>query len=76
MPSSKRSAILLGRDQAIFGMQVERVVREAASPARRTFPRRPPHAKCLAEVLDDDEVHRNERVLPRSSRRPPALEPH
>jgi hypothetical protein len=54
----ERSAILLGQDQAIFGMQVERVVREAANPARRTFRDPLKMRMWLAEVLDDDEVRR------------------
>jgi hypothetical protein len=54
----ERSAILLAQDQAIFGMQVERVVREAASPARRTFRDPLKMRRWLAEVLDEDEVER------------------
>jgi hypothetical protein len=71
----ERSAILLGRDQAIFSMQVERVVREAASPSRRTFRDALRMRRWLAEVLDDDEVHRMNEFF-RESRRPPALVPH
>jgi hypothetical protein len=54
----ERSAILLGTEQALFGMQVERVVREAASPARRTFRDALTMRRWLAEVLNADEVRR------------------
>ncbi len=54
----ERSAILLGQDQALFGMQVERVVREANNPARRTFRDPLKMRKWLAEVLDAEEVRR------------------
>jgi hypothetical protein len=54
----ERSAILLGTEQAIFGMQVERFVREAANPSRRTFRDALSMRRWLAEVLDADEVRR------------------
>jgi hypothetical protein len=54
----ERSAILLGTEQALFGMQVERVVREAANPARRTFREPLTMRRWLAEVLNAEEVRR------------------
>src|SRR5438552_3504350 len=36
-PKVERSAILLDRDHATFNLQVERCVREAQNPSRRTF---------------------------------------
>jgi len=54
----ERSAILLAKDQALFGMQVERVVREAKNPARRTFRDPLKMRTWLAEVLSADEVRR------------------
>jgi hypothetical protein len=54
----ERSAILLAQDQALFGMQVERVVREARNPSRRTFRDSLKMRKWLAEVLDAEEVRR------------------
>ena len=51
----ERSAVLLAREHATFNLQVERVVREAASPGRRTF--RDPEAMLawLAETLTPAE---------------------
>jgi hypothetical protein len=54
----ERSAILLAQDQALFGMQVERVVREAGSSTRRTFRDPMKMRRWLAEVLDADEIRR------------------
>ena len=54
----ERSAILLGQDKALFNMQVERVVREAANPSRRTFRDPLKMRRWLAEVLDNAEIRR------------------
>jgi hypothetical protein len=59
----ERSAILLSPDEAIFNMQVERVVREAASPGRRTFRDMTKLRVWLAEVLDADERRRMNEFL-------------
>jgi hypothetical protein len=69
----ERSAILLGEEQALFGMQVERVVREAANPKRRTFRDPAKMRKWLTEVLDADEVRRMEEFF-RASPRPARAE--
>jgi hypothetical protein len=57
-PRIERSGVLLGLEHATFNLQVERVVREAASPARRTF--RDPRLMeaWLGELLDADERRR------------------
>ncbi|MEP7051346.1 MAG: hypothetical protein ABJB12_13385 [Pseudomonadota bacterium] len=46
-----RSAVLLAPENAIFGLQVERLCREAGNPARRTFRNVEPLLVWLAEVL-------------------------
>src|SRR4051794_35037176 len=69
----ERSAILLGKDQAIFGMQVERVVREAASPTRRTFRDTLKMREWLAEVREVDEIRRMNEFF-RELRKPKSIE--
>jgi hypothetical protein len=54
-PFIERSAILLSRNNALFGLQVERVIREAGNPARRTFRQAAPMRSWLAEVLRHEE---------------------
>jgi hypothetical protein len=46
-----RSAILLAPENAVFGLQVERLCREAGNPARRTFRHVDPFLAWLQEVL-------------------------
>jgi hypothetical protein len=46
-----RSAILLAPENAVFGLQVERLCREAGNPARRTFRDVAPLLAWLQEVL-------------------------
>jgi hypothetical protein len=46
-----RSAVLLAPENAIFGLQVERLCREAGNPARRTFRNAEPLLVWLGEVL-------------------------
>ena len=53
----ERSAILLRNADATFSLQVERVVREANSPARRTFRDRDKMRAWLGAVLREDERH-------------------
>jgi hypothetical protein len=68
-PFLERSAVLLAADNAVFSLQVERVVREASRmreanhPARRTF-RDPASMRAwLAEVLTSEEVRRVDEFL-------------
>jgi len=58
-----RSAILLSETHATFSLQVERLVRQATNPARRTF--RSPNRMLiwLAEVLRPDELFRAQSFL-------------
>jgi hypothetical protein len=46
-----RSAVLFAPENAIFGLQVERLCREAGNPARRTFRDAQPLLVWLGEVL-------------------------
>lgn len=46
-----RSAVLLAPEDAVFGLQVERLCREAGNPARRTFRDVKPLLAWLGEVL-------------------------
>jgi len=57
-PRLERSAILLGKNQAAFGLQVERVVREAKNSARRTFREADAVIEWLGEHLDAEERRR------------------
>jgi hypothetical protein len=49
-PRIRRAGILLAGGHAIFGLQVERVVREAGNPARKTFH----SAKLLHDWLSEE----------------------
>jgi hypothetical protein len=51
----ERSAVLLAREHATFNLQVERLVREANNPARKTFRATGPLEIWLDEVLDSAE---------------------
>jgi hypothetical protein len=57
-PHVERSAILLAREHATFNLQVERLVREAQNPARRTFREAPPLVDYLGAVLTPSEKSR------------------
>jgi hypothetical protein len=55
-PKIERSAHILASGNAVFMMQIERLVREAANPARRTF-REPLEAIAyLGEVISAEEA--------------------
>ena len=54
-PHVERSAILLAREHATFNLQVERLVREAKNPARRTFRETKPMIDFLGAVLTPAE---------------------
>ena len=62
-PYVDRSAILLSGDNALFNLQVERVVREAKNPARRTFRQAAPMRAWLAQVLGNEERLRMHEFL-------------
>lgn len=68
-PRLERSAVLLARDSAAFALQVERVVREAANPARRTFRDAADMQAWLSGALDPIERTRMEEFLSESVRR-------
>ena len=55
-PHVERSAILLAREHATFNLQVERLVREAKNPARRTFRDTESMVTFLGEVLTPAET--------------------
>lgn len=57
-PYVERSALLVGGQSAMFGLQIERLVRGGAHPSRRTF--RDPEAatRWLAQVLTPAEQER------------------
>jgi hypothetical protein len=61
-PRIERGAMLVG-ESALFSMQVERVVREAGNPSRRTFRVRTELEKWLAEVLTPFERQRVRHFL-------------
>lgn len=54
-PKIERSAVLLAPDNAVFTMQMGRMVREANHPARRTFKTVSELEAWLAEVLGVEE---------------------
>ena len=54
-PRLERSALLLGNNSATFVMQLERMVREADSPARRTFREASELVEWLRPSLTADE---------------------
>jgi hypothetical protein len=56
-PRIERGGFLIG-EGAIFSLQLERVVREAGSPSRRTFRVRGEIEAWLSEVLTPAERHR------------------
>jgi hypothetical protein len=51
-----RGAILLNAEKATFNLQVERVIREARNPSRRTFRSSHRMLDWLSEVLEPEEV--------------------
>lgn len=55
-PLIARAAILLARDNAMFNLQAERLVREARSAARRTFRDEQDMIAWLAEVCSRKEM--------------------
>jgi hypothetical protein len=61
-PGIDRSAYLLA-DSAMFALQLERMVKEAGNPARRTFRDRTALLAWVGEVLDKEEKSAAERFL-------------
>ena len=59
----ERTAVLVGEGGATFGMQVERIIRNAASPNRRAFRTVEPLRDWLREVLTVEERVRLARFL-------------
>lgn len=55
-PHVERSALLLAREHATFNLQVERLVREAKNPARRTFRDAESMVAFVGEVLTPAET--------------------
>ena len=62
-PRIQRSAVLLSSQHATFNLQVERLVREARNPARRTFRAVPDMLAWLGEVLTPEESAALDRAL-------------
>jgi hypothetical protein len=62
-PHVERSAILLAREHATFNLQVERLVREAQNPARKTFRDAAAMVEFLGAVLTPAEKARAVELL-------------
>lgn len=58
----ERSAFLIG-ESAVFGLQVERVIRDANNPNRRAFHHGPELVTWLSEVLNFGERRELERFV-------------
>jgi hypothetical protein len=54
-PKIERSAFLIAPEAATFGLQIERMIREAGNPSRRTFRERAHIEAWVAELLGADE---------------------
>jgi hypothetical protein len=54
-PKIKRSALLLGTDSAMLGLQIHRMIKEAAHPARRAFADASTLSAWLQPLLTPDE---------------------
>lgn len=81
-PKIERSGFLLARSLSAFGMQMQRMIRSANSPNRRTFDERAALQSWLAEVLSPSERERLSALLgadapepssEKSSRRAPSV---
>jgi hypothetical protein len=66
-PRIERSGVLLSAKHATFNLQVERIVREAGKPSRRTFRVPSEFAAWLGEVLSADERTALARVIETAS---------
>jgi hypothetical protein len=75
-PKVERSAFLLDPGAATFALQLERMVREASSPARRTFREARALTEWLLPLLTPQEAEALEAfLLPRERRGPPRPRP-
>ncbi len=54
-PRIQRSAVILAKEHAVFSLQLERLIREARNPARRTFRSSAEAAEWLRECLNARE---------------------
>jgi hypothetical protein len=63
-PLVERTAYLLSDSQQTLAMQVERIMREANNPVRRTFRRTDELLPWLNEVLTPAEAARAQAFLP------------
>ena len=63
VPLLERSAVLIPSDQAILNMQVQRIVREAGTPARQVFKDPAKLVEWLGELCTDDERARLEAFV-------------
>jgi hypothetical protein len=70
----ERTALLIG-ESAIFSLQVERVIRDAQNPNRRTFRNPRELITWLSEVLNPAEQRQLERFLAEAHHRPVAPAP-
>jgi hypothetical protein len=61
-----RSAVLLSAADATFGLQIERLLREAQNPQRRSFRAAEPMLTWLGEVLSPEERERATAFLAES----------
>ncbi len=62
-PRIQRSAVLLAKEHAVFSLQLERIIREARNPARRTFRNTEDAAEWLRECLNGREAEQLEVFL-------------
>lgn len=62
-PRIQRSAVVLAKEHAVFSLQLERLIREARNPARRTFRSGADAAEWLRECLNAREADQLEEFL-------------
>ena len=62
-PRVERSAFLIDRDQALLGLQLDRLIREAGNPRRRLFRSVAGAVTFLQPVLTPDEQARLDAFL-------------
>jgi hypothetical protein len=62
-PRIHRSAVLLAKEHAVFSLQLERIIREARNPARRTFRNSEELSQWLHDHLNAREADQLEAFL-------------
>jgi hypothetical protein len=62
-PRIHRSAVILAAEHAVFSLQLERIIREARNPARRTFRSTDDAAQWLRELLNAREADQLDAFL-------------